>query len=186
LLSSRLLTRKSPYSLIGRLACCLLAGHLSLFSNIAGSAYDAYQRYSAIETRNEGRQGAIDVYTDQAIQNQNVAAKGFNLSQDKYRRSMDDATRERRQYLQDGADRVAGIAQDGANRGYKITTGGYNQAYNLNLQANAVNAAGAIKAATQTRDAAIEAARLRAVASVVSSLGHNIARNIEQGLTLRY
>jgi hypothetical protein len=155
-------------------------------ANIAGSAYDAYQRYSAIETRNEGRQGAIDVYTDQAIQNQNVAAKGFNLSQDKYRRSMDDATRERRQYLQDGADRVAGIAQDGANRGYKITTGGYNQAYNLNLQANAVNAAGAIKAATQTRDAAIEAARLRAVASVVSSLGHNIARNIEQGLTLRY
>jgi len=27
---------------------------------------------------------------------------------------------------------------------------------------------------------------LRAVAAVVSSVGHNIARDIEQGLTLRY
>jgi hypothetical protein len=35
------------------------------------------------------------------------------------------------------------------------------------------------------RDATIEAAKLRAVAAVGSAVGHNIARDMEQGLTLR-
>ena len=74
----------------------------------------------------------------------------------------------------------------GARRGYGITVGGYNQAYDLNLRGNRINYEGAVKAAAQARDATIDAAKLRAVAAVVSSVGHNIARDIEQGMTLRY
>jgi hypothetical protein len=153
---------------------------------LGGEAVGGGLRYNAIQARADGRQDAIDLYTDQAINNQGVAADDFKLSQDNYRRSMEGATRERRQYLHDAVDRVAGISEAGARRGSDMIIGGYNQAYKMNIQANAMNARGAIKAATQVRDAAIEAARLRAVASVVSALGHNIARNIEQGLTLRY
>jgi len=57
---------------------------------------------------------------------------------------------------------------------------------NLNLQGNRINYEGAIKAAAQAREVTIEAARLRAVAAVVSSVGHNIACDMEQGMTLRY
>jgi len=45
---------------------------------------------------------------------------------------------------------------------------------------------GAVKAATQVRDASFEAARLRALSTVVSAVGHNIARGMEQGLALGY
>ncbi|MCI0390191.1 MAG: hypothetical protein MOB07_15680 [Acidobacteria bacterium] len=63
---------------------------------------------------------------------------------------------------------------------------GINQGYHLDLQANRITYDGTVKAAAQVRDAAIEAARLRALASVVSAVGHNIARDMEQGLILRY
>jgi hypothetical protein len=54
------------------------------------------------------------------------------------------------------------------------------------LQANTVSYNGAVSAATQVRDASFEAARLRALSSVVSAVGHNVARDMEQGLALRY
>jgi hypothetical protein len=43
-----------------------------------------------------------------------------------------------------------------------------------------------VKAATQVRDASFEATRLRALSTVISATGHNIARDMEQGLVLRY
>ena len=64
--------------------------------------------------------------------------------------------------------------------------GGYNQGYNLALQANEAKFGGTVKAAEKVRNAAVEAARLQAVASIINSVGHNVARNIEQGMTLRY
>jgi len=84
------------------------------------------------------------------------------------------------------AEGTARISKEGVNRSAGIASSGSIQGYNLDLQANRINYAGAVKAATQVRDASIEAARLRSVAAVVSSVGHNIARDMEQGLTLRY
>jgi hypothetical protein len=80
----------------------------------------------------------------------------------------------------------AAEAAAGANLGAEVAKGGINQGYQLDLQANRINYEGAVSAAAQVRDASFEAARLRAVASVVSAVGHNIARVMEQGLTLRY
>lgn len=88
--------------------------------------------------------------------------------------------------LTGAADAGAAISAAGARRGAGIAIGGHNQTYNLNLQANRINYDGAVKAITQVRDASFEAARLRALASFVSAIGHNLARDMEQGLTLRY
>jgi hypothetical protein len=54
------------------------------------------------------------------------------------------------------------------------------------LQANKITLDGAVTAATQVRDASFEAARLRALSTVVSAVGHNVARDMEQGVALRY
>jgi len=45
---------------------------------------------------------------------------------------------------------------------------------------------GSVKAAGQVRDVAFEAGRLHALSTVIHSVGHNLAREIEQGLALRY
>ncbi len=153
---------------------------------IIGSGADLYLQYRSIENRAAGRTEALNAYTDQATRNQGAAASRFDQAQDLYRERMKAATINRSNDLTGAADAGAAISSAGARRGYGITVGGYNQAYDLNLRGNRINYEGAVKAAAQARDATIEAAKLRAVAAVVSSVGHNIARDIEQGLTLRY
>jgi hypothetical protein len=153
---------------------------------VAGSGADLYLQYRSIENRAAGKTQALNAYTGQSIRNQGEAAGRFDQAQDRYRERMKVATVERSAAFTGAAGVGAAISTAGAERGYKTSVGGYNQAYNLNLRANAVNYAGAARAAGQVRDAAIEAARLRAVASVIGSVGHNIARTMEQGMTLRY
>jgi len=153
---------------------------------IIGSGADLYLQYRSIENRAAGRTEALNAYTDQAVRNQGAAAGRFDRAQDLYRERMKTATIGRANDLTGAADAGAAISSAGARRGYGITIGGYNQAYDLNLRGNRINYEGAVKAAAQARDATIEAARLRAVAAVVSSVGHNIARDMEQGMMLRY
>jgi hypothetical protein len=153
---------------------------------LVGSGADTYLQYRSIENRAAGRTEALNAYTDQAIRNQGAAAGRFDRAQDLYRERMKTANIDRANDLTGAADAGAAISSAGARRGYGITVGGYNQAYNLNLLGNRKSYEGAVRAAEQARDAAIEAARLRAYAAVVSSVGHNIARDMEQGMTLRY
>jgi len=56
-----------------------------------------------------------------------------------------------------------------------VAKGDVNQGYHLDLQANRITYDGAVNAATQVRDASFEAARLRALSSVVRAVGHNTA-----------
>lgn len=124
--------------------------------------------------RSDGRKRDSSI-ADQAIRNQ-----------DAYAGVMKEANNARAGDFIKAANTGADISSAGARRGYGITVGGYNQAYNLALQGNDINFKGTLKGAEKVRDAAVEAARLRSVAAVVSSVGHNIARDMEQGLTLRY
>jgi hypothetical protein len=155
-------------------------------AELVGGGADLYLQYRSIENRAAGKTEALNGYTNQSIKNQGDAAGRFDQAQDQYRERMKVANTERAAAFTGASNAGAALSTAGAERGYKISVGGYDQAYNLNLRANAVNYAGAVKAAGQTRDAAIEAARLRAVAAVISSLGHNIAKDMEQGMTLRY
>ena len=68
----------------------------------------------------------------------------------------------------------------------RIAVGGYNKTHDLNLRGNRINYERAVKAVAQARDATIEATKLREVAAVGSAVDHNNARDMEQGLTLRY
>ena len=142
---------------------------------VAGGAYGLYQQYQSIQNRAAGNTGAIIAYSDKTVQNQEDfagAMKGANAMR------MDDFSK--------AAYTGAAMSSAGARSGYTITVGGYNQAYNLNLRGNQISYRGAIEAAGIVRESAVEAAKLRSVASIIGSVGHNIARDIEQGLTLRY
>jgi hypothetical protein len=86
-----------------------------------------------------------------------------------------------------GAHGTFADAQIGAAKSYaNQAAGGVNSAAGIEREANLVTYQGAMSAATQMQAATIEAARLRSIATVMSAVGHNIARNAEQGMTLRY
>lgn len=142
---------------------------------LAGGAYGLYQQYMSIQNRAAGNSEAIRVYSDNMIRNQGD-----------YVRVMEGANNTRANDLMGAAKVGADVSAAGARQGYGIAAGGYNTAYNLNLQGNRINYEGTVRAAGQARDAAVVAARLRENASIISSVGHNLARGMEQGLTPRY
>ena len=153
---------------------------------LGGAAYGLTQQYGSIQNRAEGQQLSLDRATQGLIANQNQAAQGQTGNQDTYLKQMSDAHRVYAQGQISAAHAGASQAAGGVNRGTAITVGGINQAATLERQANRVSYDGAMKAAGQTREAAFEAARLRALSSVISAVGHNLARDAEYGLTLRY
>ena len=120
------------------------------------------------------------------MENQSDAAKGQIANQDVYLKQMTDAHQKFAQGQIDAASAGASQAAGGVNRGTAITIGGVSQSAALEQRANRITFDGSIKAAGQVRDAAVEAARLHAMASVISAVGHNLAREIEHGLALRY
>src|SRR5262249_23495763 len=153
---------------------------------LGGGAYGLYQQYQSIQNRADGKQHALNEAFDTRTANQERASRYLAQNQEIYRGEIVGANQRRAQGLR--AAEIAGTNQavTGANRGAAVAKGGINQGYQLDLRANRVSYDGAVRAATQVRDASFEAARLRALSTVVSAVGHNIARDMEQGLALRY
>ncbi len=153
---------------------------------LGGGAYGLYQQYQSIQNRADGKQSALTEAFDTRIANQERASRYLAQNQEIYRWEIVGANQRRAVGLTDAEIAGASQAVAGANRGAGIAKGGVNQGYRLDLQANRINYEGAVKAAVQVRDASFEAARLRALSTVVSAVGHNVARDMEQGLALRY
>lgn len=153
---------------------------------VGGAAYGLSQQYSSIQNRASGQQSALDRSTESLISNQNRAASGQSANQDVYFRQMSEAHQKYAQGQITAANQSAAQAAGGVNRGTAITVSGINQGVALEQKANRVVFEGSVQSAAQVRDAAFEAARLRALSSVVSALGYNVARHIEHGLVLRY
>src|SRR5262245_6261449 len=153
---------------------------------LGGGAYGLYQQYQSIQNRADGKQRAVTEAFDARIANQETASWALVQNQGDYVRDMVRANRWRAEGLTAAEVAGASWAVAGANRGAAVAKGGVNQGYHLDLQANRITYDGAVKAATQVRDASFEAARLRALSTVVSAVGHNVARDMEQGLALRY
>src|SRR5262245_25664731 len=153
---------------------------------IGGGVIGLGMQYRSIQNRSAGQQSALNEAFDTRIANQESASRSLVLNQEGYLGEVVGANQRRAQGLT--AAEVAGANQAvaGANRGAAVAKGGINQGYQLDLRANRVSYDGAVRAATQVRDASFEAARLRALSTVVSAVGHNIARDMEQGLALRY
>jgi hypothetical protein len=78
--------------------------------------------------------------------------------------------------------RAAGAVYAGANQ----AAGGVQQGANLLGQASTIEREGVLKSASQIRDAGLEAARLRATASIIGTVTRDMAKRLEQGMTLRY
>ncbi len=153
---------------------------------VGGALYGFYEQRQSIQDRAAGKQTALNEAFNTRISNQELASLNLAQNQGVYFWDMVGANERRALGLTFAEIAGANQAAAGANLGAEVAKGGINQGYKLDLQANKINYEGAVSAAAQVRDASFEAARLRAVASVVSSVGHNIARDMEQGLTLRY
>jgi hypothetical protein len=153
---------------------------------LGGGAYGLYQQYQSIQNRADGKQRAVTEAFDARIANKETASWALVQNQGDYVRDMVMANRWRAEGLTAAEVAGASWAVAGANRGAAVAKGGVNQGYHLDLQANRITYDGAVNAATQVHDASFEAARLRALSSVVSAVGHNVARDMEQGLALRY
>src|SRR5215510_1528690 len=153
---------------------------------LGGGTYGLIQQYQSIQNRAEGKQHPLTEAFDTRIANQERASRSLVQNQDVYLGEIVGANQRRAQGLT--AAEIAGASQavTGANSGAAVAKGGVNQGYRLDLQANMKTTVGVVKAAERVRDASFEAARLRALSTVVSAVGHNIARDMEQGLALRY
>jgi hypothetical protein len=144
------------------------------------------QQYKSIQNRAAGQQEALDSATGGLITNQKSAAAGQSTNQDVYFSQVSKAHQKYAQGQISAADAAAVQAAGGVNRGAAITISGINRGAAIEQKANRVLFEGSVQSASQVRDAAFEAARLRALSSVVSALGYNIARHVEHGLALRY
>jgi hypothetical protein len=78
--------------------------------------------------------------------------------------------------------RAKGAVYAGAGQ----AAGGVRQGATLLGQANVREMEGALKAASQIRDAGVEAARLRAMSMVIGTVSRDMARRLEETMTLRY
>lgn len=153
---------------------------------VGGAAYGLSQQYGSIQNRASGQQAAVNRSTEGLITNQQAAATGQVANQEVYQQQMTEAHQKYAQSQIAAANVGASQSAGGVTRGTSITIGGINQGTALEQKANRVVYEGSLQSASQVRDATLEAARLRALSSVVSALGYNISRHTEQGLTLRY
>jgi hypothetical protein len=78
------------------------------------------------------------------------------------------------------------LSAGGVERGYRQQVGGINSAYKLNLEANQLNFAGALKAAEVMKVSGMKAVKLEQMSQIVTTLSRDLARRAEQALTLRY
>lgn len=153
---------------------------------VGGAVAGGYLEYRSIQNRSDGQQRALGKATEGLIGNQERAAVGQKANQDIYFDRMSGAYSQYAKGQIDAANAGAAQAAGGVTRGTAITIGGINQGAGLERQGNKIIFDTSVSAAGQVRDAAVEAARLHAISSVINSVGHNVAREIEQGLALRY
>jgi hypothetical protein len=153
---------------------------------VGGGVIGLGMQYRSIQNRAAGQQSALNEAFDTRTANQERASRYLAQNQETYLGEIVGANKLRAQGLTAAEIAGANRAVAGANSGAAVAKGGVNQGYRLDLQANRITYDGAVKAATQVRDASFEAARLRALSTVVSAVGHNVARDMEQGLALRY
>ena len=78
------------------------------------------------------------------------------------------------------------LAAGGVESAYRKQVYGVAQAYQLNLDANQINLAGALKAAEIMRSSGMKAVKLDQMSQIVSTLSRDMARRTEMAMTMRY
>jgi hypothetical protein len=78
------------------------------------------------------------------------------------------------------------LSAGGVERGYRQQVSGVNAAYQMNLEANQLNFAGAMKAAELIKASGMKAVKLEQMSQIVTTLSRDMARRAELALTMRY
>lgn len=144
-------------------------------SGIVSSASDGKHGALPLTLHQRGYDGARIEYVNSA--NQNAT---------KYASDVNQANRET-------GDRMAAISiqqgRESAGAAYAAAgtaIGGHRTAQSLNDQATRVEFTGRITGAEITKSAAIESAKLQAIATIISRMGAKLAQDIEKGMEMRY
>lgn len=78
------------------------------------------------------------------------------------------------------------LSAGGVERGFRQQVQGVDSAYQLNLEANQLNFAGALKAAEVMKVSGMQAVKFEQMSQIVTTISRDLARRAEQALTLRY
>jgi hypothetical protein len=78
------------------------------------------------------------------------------------------------------------MAAGGVARGFSQQMQGINSAYALNLDANQLNFAGAMRAAELMKASGMKAVKLEQISQMITTLSRDMARRAELALTMRY
>jgi hypothetical protein len=141
---------------------------------------------AAIGNRNSGVNQTADVYQEGVTGLQNTAASKSISSSQQYESDIKVAIDKQAGGQIAGVNAGAGEAIGGYRRGASEARGGVEQNYHKELDANRAVYVSQVDAAGQTRNAGIEAAKLRQAAAVISQVGREISREVGQGMRIRF
>ena len=141
---------------------------------------------AAIGNRNRGVNQTADAYRDTATGLQNTAASKSVSSSQQYETDMKVAIDRQAGEQISGVNAGAGEAIGGYKRGAAEARGGVEQNYHKELDANRAIYVSQVDAAGQTRNAGLEAAKLRQAAAVIAQVGREISREVGQGMRIRF
>ena len=117
---------------------------------------------------------------------QNTAASKSVSSSQQYEADMKVAIERQAGDQVAGVNAGAGEAIGGYRRGAAEARGGVEQNYRKELDANRAIYVSQVDAAGQTRNAGLEAAKLRQAAAVIAQVGREISREVGQGMRIRF
>jgi len=152
----------------------------------AGPALATVPNDFANTRRTRALNQANNQFTFKNVNNELHAANTVEDSQFRYRDDMNAATDSQLQGNTAAIETGAAMSAGGANRGAEISKAGVGQAYSLEVKANDVQLHTAQDAASQIKDAGLEAAHLRELSTVVSGMAREMDRRIEEGMRQRY
>ena len=154
--------------------------------NVAGALVQPLFANVATGNRTRNLNLANNTFAANTIQNETATAQKVQSSQLLYRSDMQEAAQVQLDGNVAAINSGAGISAGGAVRGATIAGAGVDKAYQLELSANQIQFNSTTAAAGEIKKANLEAAHLREIATIVSSMGSHMDRRIEEGMRQRY
>ena len=136
--------------------------------------------------RNRANNAAINNQAIQTGWNETATAERVVNSQNTYQQNIETAAKDQYEANRSAIYAGAGEAAGGAQRGAATATAGVNKSYNLEMEANKVQFDTTNASAGIIRDAGFKAARMRELSTVISGMGRDMDRRIEEGMRQRY
>src|SRR6185436_1369142 len=143
-------------------------------------------KYDAITKRNRTANYATTEFSADTVQNRETSANRIVYSAETYQKEMNQAIDRQAGAQIAGVNAGAGQAIGGYQRGAAQARSGVEQNYQLELGANRAVYVSQVDAAGQTRNAGMEAAKLRQAAAVIAAVGREISREVGQGMRIRF